>query len=137
MNHLTNEECVEIVKILTTKVVIQTLHIFEHYKMINNGTNSPQSYDTKKSYERSSVQCELAMISAFDSIVSCMSSSTTWTLCSVLICNGSAGSAMSFVWRRMLRQGGYWMRGSAEVGEEDDLASVGKTKSRKPRHRLV
>ena len=26
--------------------------------------------------------------------------------------------------------------GSAEVGEEDDLASVGKSKSRKPCHRL-
>ena len=32
---------------------------------------------------------------------------------------------------------GYLMRGSAEVGEEDDLASVGKTKSRKPYRRLV
>ena len=31
----------------------------------------------EKSYVRSSVQCEWAMISAFDSIVSCMSSSTT------------------------------------------------------------
>ena len=62
-----------------------------------------------------------------DSIVSCMSSSTTWTLCSVLISSGCAGSAMSFVWRRMFRRDGYLMRGSAEVGEEDDLASVGKT----------
>ena len=82
-------------------------------------------------------QCELAMISAFDSIVSCMSPSTTWTLCSVLISSGCSGSAMSFVWRRMLLRDGYLMRGSAEVGEEDDLASVGKTKSRKPCHRLV
>ena len=39
---------------------------------------------------------------------------------------------MSFVWRRMLRRDGYLMRGSVEVGEEDDLASVGKIKSRKP-----
>ena len=42
------------------------------------------------------------MISAFDSIVSCMSSSTTWTLCSVLIFSGCGGTAMSFIWRRML-----------------------------------
>ena len=55
----------------------------------------------EKSYVRSSVQCELAMISAIDSIVSCMSSSTTWTLCSILISKGCAGSAMSFVWRRI------------------------------------
>ena len=51
--------------------------------------------------------------------------------------SGCAGSAMSFVWRRMLRRDGYLMRVSAEVGEEDDLASVGKIKSRKPCHRLV
>ena len=41
------------------------------------------------------------------------------------------------MWRRMLRRDGYLMRGSAEVGEEDDLAFVGKIKSRKPCHRLV
>ena len=35
---------------------------------------------------------------------------------------------------RMLRLDGYLMRGSAEVGEEDDLVSIGKTKSRKPCH---
>ena len=68
---------------------------------------------------------------------SCMSYSTTWMLCSLLISSGCAGSAISFVWRRMLRRNGYLMRGSAEVGEEDQLASVGKIKSRKPCHRLV
>ena len=59
------------------------------------------------------------------------------TLCSVLIFSGCAGSAMLFVWRRMLRRDGYLIRGFAEVGEEDDFVSVGKTKSRKPCHRLV
>ena len=58
-------------------------------------------------------------------------------LCSILIFSGCAGSAMSFVWRRMLQRDRYLMRGSAEVGEEDDLAYVGKIKSRKPCHRLV
>ena len=37
----------------------------------------------------------------------------------------------------MLRRDGYLMRGSADVGEEDDLVSVGKTKSMKPCHRLA
>ena len=63
------------------------------------------------------------------STVSCMSSSTTWTLCSILISSSCAGSAMSFVWRKMLRQDKYLMRGSAEVEEEDDFVSVGRTKS--------
>ena len=66
-----------------------------------------------------------------------MSSSTTLTLCSVLILSGCAGSAMSFVWKRMLRGDGYLMWGSAEVGKEDDLVAVGRTKSKKPYHRLV
>ena len=39
--------------------------------------------------------------------------------------------------RRMLRLDGYLMRGSAEIGEGDDLVSVGRTKARKLCHRLV
>ena len=58
-------------------------------------------------------------------------------LCSVLISSGCAGSSMSFVWRSMLRRDGYLMWGSAEIGEEDDLASIGNTKLSKPCHRLV
>ena len=42
----------------------------------------------EKSCVKSSVQCELAKISAFDSIVSCMSYSTAKTLCSVLKSSG-------------------------------------------------
>ena len=70
-------------------------------------------------------QCELAMISAFDSILSCMSSSTTWTMCSVLIFSGSRRrgrpyirwkdqieEAMSSIivtnWRRRARSRGAW-----------------------------
>ena len=77
---------------------------------------------------------------AFDSIVSCMSSSTTWTLCSVLIFSGCAGSAKSFVWR-ILRRDGYLMRVSAEVGGrpcirwkdqiEEALSSIGVTNWRR------
>ena len=67
----------------------------------------------------------------------CMGSSTTLTLCSVLIFSNCAGSAISLVWRKMLRRDGYLMRGSAEVGEEDDLVSVGRTKPSKYCHRLV
>ena len=37
----------------------------------------PSEYSREKSYVRSSIQCELAMISSFDSIVSCMSFLTT------------------------------------------------------------
>ena len=66
-------------------------------------------------------QCELSMISATDPIVSRMSSSTTKTLRSVLISSGCADTAMLFEWRSMLRRDGYLMRGSAEVGKEDDL----------------
>ena len=47
---------------------------------------------------------------------------------SVLISCVCAGYAMSFVWRKMLRQGGYLMRESSEVDEEYDLVSVGRTK---------
>ena len=88
------------------------------------------------------IRAKLYNISLFcahdcDVIVSCMSYSTTWTLCNLLISSNCAGSAMSFVWKRMLRRDGYLMRGSTEVGEEDDLVSVGRTKSRKPCHRLV
>ena len=46
----------------------------------------------------------------------------------VLISSDCAGWAMSFVWKRMLRRDGFLMRGSMEVNEEDDLASVGRTK---------
>ena len=90
----------------------------------------PIKHRCNKSYVRSWVQCELAMISAFDITVSCISFSMTWTLSSVFISNGCAGSAMSF--RRMLRRDGYLMPESAGVVEEDDLISVGRTKSRKP-----
>ena len=61
----------------------------------------------------------------------------TQTLCSVLIFSGCAGSTLSLEWKRILRRDGYLMRGSAEIGEEDDVVSVGKTKSRTPCHRLV
>ena len=44
----------------------------------------PWGYSRDKSYLRSSVQCKWAMFSASDSIVSCMSSLMTCTLCSVL-----------------------------------------------------
>ena len=37
----------------------------------------------------------------------------------------------------ILRRDGYLMRGPAEADEEDDLVSVGRTKSRKACHRLV
>ena len=84
-----------------------------------------------------SLEIKRRMISAFDSIVSCMSTSMAQVLSIVLIFSCCAGSAMSFVLRRMLRRDGYLMRGSAEVGEEDNLASVGKIKTRKPCHRLV
>ena len=77
----------------------------------------PREYSREKSHVRSSARCELAMIFASDIIVSCMSFSTTWTLCSVLIVSGST---MSFVLWRMLRREGYLMRGSTEVGEQDD-----------------
>ena len=62
-----------------------------------------------KSYVRPSVQYELAIISAFDSIDSCMSSSTTGALCSELTSSGCVGSAMSFKWRNMLRPDEYLM----------------------------
>ena len=42
---------------------------------------------------------------------------------------GCAGSAMSFEWKRILWQDCYLMQGSAEFGKEDDLVSVGRTKS--------
>ena len=54
-----------------------------------------------------------------------------------LIISGCTGSAMSFVWRRMLRRDGYLMPRSVEDGEEDDLVYVGMTKSRKTCNRLV
>ena len=83
------------------------------------------------------IQCELAMISASNIIMSWMSYSATWTLSSLLITSCCAGSAMSFVWRRMLRRDEYLMRGSTEVGEENDFVSVGRIKLRTPCHRLV
>ena len=45
---------------------------------------------------------------------------------SVLRFSGYAGSAMSFVRRRMLLRGvfGYLIWGSAKVGEEDDLVPI-------------
>ena len=79
---------------------------------------------------------ELAMISASVIIASCRSTLTTWTLCRILIFSGCAGSAMPLVCRRMLRRDGYLMRGSAVVGGEDNLVSVGRTKSRKPCHQF-
>ena len=45
--------------------------------------------------------------------------------------------AMSFIWRNMHRADWYLMRRSVEVVEEDDLVCVGRTRSRKPWHRLV
>ena len=69
--------------------------------------------------------------------MSCMSSSTTHTLCSILLSSCCAGSAVFFQWSRMLRQNGILMRRFAEVGEEGDLVCVGTTKSIKPCHRLV
>ena len=45
--------------------------------------------------------------------------------------------AMSFEWRRILQQDVYSMRGSVEVGGKDDVAYVGRNKTRKPCHRLV
>ena len=77
------------------------------------------------------------MISASDIIASCMSYSTIWPLYSVLISSDCAGAAMSFVWSRMFRLDGYLMRGSGEVGEDDDFVSFGRTKSRKPYHILM
>ena len=44
------------------------------------------------------------------------------------------GSAMLFLWRRMLWEDGYLMGRSAEVAVENDLVSVGRTKSIKPCH---
>ena len=36
MNLFTDEECIEIIKILTTKLMIQMLPIVEHYKVFMN-----------------------------------------------------------------------------------------------------
>ena len=76
---------------------------------------------------KSSIQCELAMISAVESTASCKSSSTTWTLCIVFISCGCA--VMSFERRRLLRRSVYLMQGSVEVSEEDDRVCVERTKS--------
>ena len=65
------------------------------------------------------------------------SSNELYEILNVLISSGCADSAMSFEWRRMLRRYGYLMRDSAEVGEEDNLVSFRRTKSRKLCHRLV
>ena len=88
-------------------------------------------------FVRSSVQRELAMISASGTTAKCMSSSTPQTLCSLLISSGCTGWVMSFKWKSMLRRDGYLTQESAEVDEGDDLASVGRTKSGKPCHGLL
>ena len=87
-------------------------------------------YSREKSYVRPLVQCEFSIIFASDIIVSCMSSSTTWTLYSVLIFSGCAGLAIPCVWRRMLRRDEYLMRVCAEVGDKEDIVFVGRINSR-------
>ena len=47
---------------------------------------------------------------------SCMSSAMTWTLLSVLISSGSAGSALSFGWMKKLLRDEYLMRWSSAAG---------------------
>ena len=114
-------------KLILYKTVILPMLLYgaEGWMLLNNDVAALRVFERK-------VQ-SMAMISAVDTTVSCMSPSTTWTFCSVLISSGCDGAAMSFVWWRMLRRDEYLMREYVEVVEKD----VGRTKSRKPYHRLV
>ena len=78
-------------------------------------------------FERKVLRKNFGPVCVGDIAVSCMSNSTTWTFYSVLISSGCSGTALSFVWRRMLRRDRYLIQGSTEVGEEDELVSVGRT----------
>ena len=59
------------------------------------------------------------------------SSSTTWTLWSVLTSSGQAGSALSFKCRRVVWWNRYLMRRCVEVGKMDNLFCCGGNRSSK------
>ena len=83
---------------------------------LNHRCSSLEGIWGKQSSVRSSVQWEFAMIFAFYTTMSCMSTSPIW-LRRVLTSSRCAGSFMFFLCTRMLRWDEYFMRGIAEVGE--------------------